>query len=85
MAYALVAWVGVKLAFMSAHSFHLSTDIGPEMKEMNPYIFWGGMIVILAGGIWQSRRSAQALDEEVVEAAEAIEESLTTEDEEPTT
>jgi len=76
MAYALVAWVGVKLAFMSAHAFHLSTGQGPEFKELNPYIFWGGMAVILGVGIWQSRRTAvEPPEQEVVEAAVEIEEA----------
>lgn len=58
MAYVLVAWVGVKLAFMSLHSFHLSTDVGPEFHELNPWVFWTGMAVILIGGTILSRRAA---------------------------
>jgi YkoY family integral membrane protein len=58
MAYVLVAWVGLKLAFMSGHSFHEYTHLGPAIGEMNPYVFWTGMGVILVAGTWLSRRPA---------------------------
>ncbi|MBA3726910.1 MAG: hypothetical protein H0W86_10755 [Armatimonadetes bacterium] len=56
MAYILVGWVAVKLAFMSLASFHESTGMGPEFHHLNPWVFWGGMAVILVAGIILARK-----------------------------
>ena len=58
MAYVLVAWVGVKLSFMSLHSFHEYYQLGPAIGEMNQYVFWSGTLLILIVGIIMSKRGA---------------------------
>lgn len=58
MAYVLVAWVAVKLAFMSLESFHEATGMGPAFHHMNQWVFWTGMGLILVVGTYLARKKA---------------------------
>ncbi|MEZ0327049.1 MAG: TerC family protein [Fimbriimonas sp.] len=49
VAYFLVGWVGVKLAFLAGHSYHLTNKSSPVIHEMPPWIFWSGLLLI--GGV----------------------------------
>jgi YkoY family integral membrane protein len=69
MAYALVAWVGVKLAFMAGHNFQKSWEktngrkLGIEIHEMSPVFFWsvmGAMILAFVVYSWATRDLEQA-------------------------
>ncbi|MGI8922434.1 MAG: TerC family protein [Fimbriimonadales bacterium] len=77
MAYVLVGWVAVKLAFMSLASFHESTGRGPEFPHLDPWVFWSGMVVILVVGIILARRVPPDLgdDAEIKMAAEDIQQT----------
>jgi len=57
MAYALVGWVAVKLSFMAVHSYS-KVNMSEEISEMNQWVFWSGMAIILAVGIYLSKRTA---------------------------
>jgi YkoY family integral membrane protein len=57
MAYALVGWVAVKLSFMSVHSYS-KVHWREEVSEMNAWVFWSGMALILGVGIYLSKRTA---------------------------
>lgn len=77
LAYALVAWVGVKLVFMSGHNFNVDWDkkhpqqhLPIHIPEMTPMIFWGVMTVIIAVGLFISLRKPR-VDAAPAEPAEA--------------
>lgn len=57
IAYVLVGWAGVKMLFISGHTFQLWYDkrnpaspLPFQVPEMHPAIFWGGMALIVIGG-----------------------------------
>lgn len=57
VAYALVGWAGVKLVFVSGHTFARWWDtknpqapLGWDIPEMHPGVFWGGIAIIAVGG-----------------------------------
>lgn len=81
MAYALVGWVAVKLSFMSIHSYSIAANWPEEFHELNPWIFWIGMAVILGAGIFLSKRTAtpgKAAAEKLEILEETVEEESTT-------
>ena len=58
IAYILVGWAGVKMLFVSGHTFVLWYDKGHRLSplawdvpELHPLIFWGGMALIVGGGL----------------------------------
>lgn len=92
MAYALVGWVGVKLAMMSAHNYGLNTRKNGgtplfECPEMPPAVFWGVLALICVGGAWLAARHPRMPQEpepEVgAEEIEALYEGQTLEPSEP--
>lgn len=50
LAYVLVGWVGVKLAFMAGHNLHRAVPSFPAVPEMSLVVFWAVMVVLIAGG-----------------------------------
>jgi YkoY family integral membrane protein len=59
LAYALIAWVAVKLLFMAGHHFEESSPgaLPFHVAEISPAIFWSGMGLIAAiGTIWALAR-----------------------------
>ena len=55
LAYALIAWVAVKLLFMSGHNFEASSPgaLPFHIGEMSPAVFWIGMgLIASVGTIW---------------------------------
>ncbi len=61
VAYALVAWVGVKLAFLTVNSFEAQHPraLSFEFPEMPTVVFWSVLILIAGGGgFWASRKQA---------------------------
>jgi YkoY family integral membrane protein len=68
VAYVLVGWVGIKLAFLSGHSLHRVNPATPSIPELPAWIFWGGLLVIgLGGTLWALRnpnRNAPDLSDE---------------------
>lgn len=59
MAYLLVGWVGVKLAFLAGHSLdQLRPDLFPfEVPQMPAVVFWTVLALIVAGGSFLARRA----------------------------
>jgi predicted tellurium resistance membrane protein TerC len=55
LAYIIVGWVGVKLAFMAAHNYTGATKqliLGHHVHELNPSVFWSVLgLICLIGGI----------------------------------
>ncbi|MDQ2987012.1 MAG: TerC family protein [Armatimonadota bacterium] len=72
MAYALVGWVAVKLSFMAAHSYSKTMKWRETVDVLNPAVFWVGMGVIVAAGIFLARRGAKP-DDELAENVELLE------------
>ncbi len=50
LAYVLVGWVGVKLAFMAGHNLHKAVPAAPAIPEMSLAVFWSVMVVLIIGG-----------------------------------
>lgn len=80
VAYALVGWAGVKLLFVSGHTFGLwwerrnpGHSLGFEIPEMHPGVFWAGMaLIVVIGTILAVSRGAQAEAELVDEHEDMI-------------
>lgn len=85
VAYLLVGWAGVKLAFLAGHTYgeHFrSTHNGAtppiQIGTMNPFAFWIGLGLIVGIGSWIAFRNP-AKDEDpenLEEAAEQVDEVL---------
>lgn len=64
VAYLLVAWVGVKMATLTAHTFgkaHPELAWARGLEEMPPPVFWGGMAAIFVfGTVWAYRSRVSA-------------------------
>lgn len=63
MAYALVGWAGIKLLALSLHNYEtiaekdrLPLKLPVHVPEMSPLVFWGGMGVIMAIGVFEAVR-----------------------------
>ncbi|MCH7902942.1 MAG: tellurium resistance protein TerC [Armatimonadetes bacterium] len=80
LAYLLVGWVGVKLAFLAGHSYMASynvshaTPLPYRIPEMPLAVFWGVLGILIVGGVSLAvgkagrEESMHALDEEPDEA-----------------
>lgn len=75
LAYSLVAWVGIKLAFMAGHngvqSYNAKNPTAPlgfTIPEMHPGLFWTVMTIMIVGGTWlavtRPRKKAAAAEQE---------------------
>ncbi len=87
LAYVLVGWVGIKLAFTSLHNLSRISDMLPwSVHEMTDTIFWLGMGTIIVIGsvaaVRSAKRARSALEEEedFDRAAEQVEEIMPTVD-----
>ena len=57
VAYLLVAWVGIKLAFVSANTWSKLHPSNPHIPKMPPHLFWPVLLTIASvGGFWAIRR-----------------------------
>lgn len=81
VAYALVGWAGVKLLFISGHSFERwlagrGTRLAFSIPEMPSLVFWSGMALIAIGGSMLALRHPESkpLEDEQREAEELLEE-----------
>jgi YkoY family integral membrane protein len=63
-AYALVAWIGMKLVLSGVHTAAVDNKAGFVPWEMNEWIFWGGMTAIIAASLLYKPRSGQKHDAE---------------------
>lgn len=78
VAYLLVGWAGVKLVFISGHSFerwYVGANPGASLPvhipEMPAWLFWMGMLIIAIGGTWYAVKQGDPHADEVqVEADE---------------
>lgn len=82
VAYLLVGWAGVKLLFISGHSFEKWFDganpgshLGFTIPEMPGWLFWTGMGVIAVGGsLLAFRQGPKELSEEERKELEVLDE-----------
>lgn len=82
VAYLLVGWAGVKLLFISGHSFalwydgsHPNAPLGFGVPEMPGWLFWSGMGLIAVGGsLLAFRAGPRELTKEEEEEIEVLEE-----------
>jgi len=80
LAYVLVGWVGVKLAFMAGHNLHKAVPSAPAIPEMSLAVFWSVMVVLIIGGTIVGLKSGR--NPELDSQAEGVEEILVGEPEE---
>jgi YkoY family integral membrane protein len=79
LAYVLIGWVGVKLAFMAGHNFVLwynksqAEPLGFHIPEMSQIVFWSVMAILVVGGTFMAVSKAKS--EEADEAVESAPES----------
>lgn len=75
LAYVLVGWVGVKLAFMAGHNLHRAVPSAPAIPEMSLAVFWSVMVVLIIGGSIIGLRSGRKpeLDTQADEVEEILE------------
>ncbi len=80
LAYVLVGWAGVKLAFLTGHTFENhynkthSVPLGFQFPELSPWIFWIGLILIVLVGSWVAfKQGPDTTDRTLEEAAEQVE------------
>lgn len=83
VAYVIVGWVGVKLAFLSAHTYDDKIRGGTmHIPELPPLVFWGvlGLIVLIGGyfAVRYERKNSTELDSQIsaVEGLERGEDNL---------
>lgn len=69
VAYALVAWVGVKLAFLAASS---SPQATPHMPQA---VFWGVLLTIAVGGTLLAMRYSEEPSQEDSDSANLVEDA----------
>lgn len=50
VAYLIVGWVGVKLAFMAGHNGSVVLGMSTQISQMNGYLFWSVLAVIATVG-----------------------------------
>lgn len=77
VAYALVAWVGVKLAFLAGNAYSSSIPHLPQ------WLFWSVLLTIAICGTLIARRYAEEPTDEEAEAADLVEDAQDLEFEEP--
>ncbi len=77
LAYILVGWVGIKLAFMALHSFGIAMK-RTGMPEMPGSVFWAGMAIIIGFGLWFAAKNPHVPDdaEDLEAAATSVEEAM---------
>ena len=57
VAYALVGWVGIKLAFISANSWSKLSPLNPSIPHVPSHVFWPVLVTVaLVGGFLATRR-----------------------------
>lgn len=69
VAYALVAWVGVKLAFLAGSAY------SPTVPHMPQVVFWGVLLCIAIGGTLLARRYAEEPTQEEEDSADLVEDA----------
>jgi YkoY family integral membrane protein len=80
VAYALVAWVGVKLAFLAGNSYSAS------IPHMHQAVFWAVLLTIAIGGTLLARKYAEEPTKEESDSANLVEDAqdLEYDDDQPT-
>lgn len=63
VAYVIVGWVGVKLAFMSAHNYTVVAQPGYTIAQLPGVIFWVVLGLIVAIGTWYAMKHPKAAEE----------------------
>lgn len=84
LAYVLVGWAGVKLLFLAGHTMERwYTKSNPDshlpfhIPEMNPIIFWVGLLLIVGVGSWLAFKKPASLsdDEELEEGIQVLDDA----------
>jgi YkoY family integral membrane protein len=83
MAFILVGWAGLKLLFLSVHTFEVFyKDSNPgkslpfHVPVMEPGVFWGGVVAIVLAAVLIARKQGATPDFELIEEIEEIREEL---------
>jgi hypothetical protein len=83
MAFILVGWAGLKLLFLSVHTFEVFyKDSNPgkslpfHVPVMEPGVFWGGVVAIVLAAVLIARKQGATPDFELIEKIEEIREEL---------
>lgn len=86
LAYILVGWAGVKLAFHTGHTYwefrqKQGNPLPYELHSMHPAIFWGGLaLIVVVGGLIAFRKPAiETPVEHPEQAANQVDEALESE------
>lgn len=86
MAYLLVGWAGLKLSYLSLHTFehywehdlHKTWPLGFHFQEAPTWLFWGGVAAIVLWGFWKAKQDKPDSPEaDVIEEAEEVWEDST--------
>ena len=77
VAYALVAWVGVKLAFLAGSAY------SPSVPHMPQAVFWSVLVAIAVVGTFIARRHAEEPTDEETDSANMMEDAQDLEYEDP--
>ncbi len=78
LAYALIGWVGIKLAFMAGHNYVEFYESSFKVPEMSQTVFWSVLAALVVGGVSLAVSRAKAQE---AEAASADAERPSTNDE----
>lgn len=83
VAYLLVGWAGIKMLFVTGHTFEVwwgKTNPGTpppvHIGEMSPPVFWTGMLLIAVVGTFLALRNGpETIDSEEADLIESVEET----------
>ena len=73
VAYALVGWVGVKLALISGHSWSKVNESTIHIPEMPAWLFWTVLLIVAGGGGFLATRHEDVNPPSMAEEVEMIE------------
>ena len=77
VAYLLVGWVGIKLAFLAAHTFDKNVYNGSlHIHELPLWLFWGVLALIVVVGSWMSMAFKSKVVADYEDEINLIEESV---------
>ena len=73
VAYALVGWVGIKLALISGHSWSKVSESTIHIPEMPAWLFWTVLLIVAGGGGFLATRHEDVNPPSMAEEVEMIE------------
>ena len=70
VAYVLIGWVGIKLAFMAGHNCAKFYESDIYVPEMSQTVFWSVLAAIVVGGVWLAVSRAKAAEAEAADSGD---------------